>query len=158
MLIRYACLKCRYDVTRTLMDDIVVCPECGSTISEAICKAPLPSIWKTMGAGKAVVLVFAALAGAFAFNIAFLNGFMPKSGGVYLLGVIVSNDIVGFAQIGIVILACELVCYLVWWLAERTRNRTGAAMRALGRTVVVVVVQVLLMGSCAWMLALGTSV
>jgi len=158
VLIHYACPKCQYDVTRTLMDDITVCPECGGAISEAVCSAPRPPSWRLFGVWKSIVLIGAILVGAYAFNVGFIHGLLPKLGGTSFMGLSIDNDLMGFAKLGMMIIASELVCYWVWWSVERKRDRGRAAMRALGATILIILGQLALMGSCAWVLAAGMGV
>jgi len=140
------------------MDDITVCPECGGAISETSCSAPRPPTWKHFGVWKSLVLISAILVGAYAFNVGFMHGLLPKLGGTSFLGLSISNDLGGFAKLGMMIVASELVCYWVWWSAERKRERSRAVIRALGATALIIVAQIAFMGSCAWVLAAGIGV
>lgn len=152
MLIPYACPKCQYDVTRTLMDDITVCPECGGAISESTCGPPRLRMGFWRGAGLCVFI----LLGAYWFNVAFLLGFLR--GSMLTFGIHFYRDAIGFTKLGILIAVCEIGCYLVLQSAERRRNRIGATKRTLWKMGLVISAQATLMGSCAWVLAQGVGV
>ena len=153
VLIPYACPKCQYDVTRTLMDDITVCPECGGAVSEFMCepkKRPMKA--------RTVVGLFTTIAfGAYAIHAVWWLILMPNFGGGSLC-LFCTRSVGGFAALGILIGANAIGCFLLWLSEERHRNLTGAAWRAALKTTVVFLGLAMVMGTCVGQLIRGMSV
>ena len=121
----FFCAHCRYDVSQTLADDIDTCPECGHAISRASCF----QVQRSLSAWARAGLTFLWMSPLV--TVPIVGGVASASTGVHPLFTLPVTYALMIA-----------LCYLGWWRVERWILPYRAPARAVARTIVVVLIQI----------------